>query len=183
MASVDFKEAYLHIPILPLHCCFLCFCVGYRHFQFWALPFGLSMAPKVFTKVLVNLVAHLQTRGIHIHPHLDNLLVRSQSRELCMQDVQDTLCCLRQHSFVVSIAKSPVSYTETGTPGHAVGHLTTLHVSYLRKSKKDGLTDGAGNQGQDLQSSHFGKMDGPPDIQYGCTSMGSFSHLPTPVLP
>nr|XP_056700805.1 zinc finger protein with KRAB and SCAN domains 7-like [Euleptes europaea] len=50
MAAVDLKEAYLHIPIHPLHRRFLCFAYAQEHFQFKALPFGLSSVPRVFSK-------------------------------------------------------------------------------------------------------------------------------------
>lgn len=64
LASLDLKQAYLHIPILPAHRCYLRFCVGNRHYQYRALPFGLSSTPQIFTKILVNLVAHLRTQGV-----------------------------------------------------------------------------------------------------------------------
>lgn len=60
MTSLDLTEAYLHVPILPRHHRFLRFCVERMHLQFKALPFGLSSAPRVFTKLLVNPVAYLR---------------------------------------------------------------------------------------------------------------------------
>lgn len=50
MASIDLTEAYLHIPIQPDHHKYLRFCHNGRPFQYKALPFGLSSAPRVFTK-------------------------------------------------------------------------------------------------------------------------------------
>ncbi|CAJ0933392.1 unnamed protein product [Ranitomeya imitator] len=51
LASINIRDAYLHIPIFPPHQRFLRFTVGEEHFQFTALPFGLATAPRVFTKV------------------------------------------------------------------------------------------------------------------------------------
>lgn len=68
LASLDLMDAYLHVPILSSHHQYLRFCVGSRLFQFWALPFGLCTAPRVFTKVLINPVVYLLSNGIHIHP-------------------------------------------------------------------------------------------------------------------
>lgn len=65
LASADLSEAYLCLMIHPAHHRFLHFCYGRHHLQFQALPFGLSSAPRVFTKVLV---AHLRLQGIFINP-------------------------------------------------------------------------------------------------------------------
>lgn len=68
MTSLDLTETYLHVPIIPSHRRFLHFCVNGLHFQFKAPPFGLSTAPGVFTKLLVNPVAYLRKEGLHLHP-------------------------------------------------------------------------------------------------------------------
>ncbi|CAJ0940203.1 unnamed protein product [Ranitomeya imitator] len=62
LASVDIQDAYLHIPIFPLHQRFLRFAVNNLHFQFTALPFGLASAPRVFTKVMSTVVSILHSR-------------------------------------------------------------------------------------------------------------------------
>ncbi|CAJ0958925.1 unnamed protein product [Ranitomeya imitator] len=46
LASIDIKDAYLHIPIFPPHQQFLRFAVQEELFQFVALPFGLATAPE-----------------------------------------------------------------------------------------------------------------------------------------
>ncbi|XP_071995315.1 uncharacterized protein [Engystomops pustulosus] len=45
------------------------------HYQFKALPFGISSAPRIFTKIMVEVVAQLRLRGIVIVPYLDDLLL------------------------------------------------------------------------------------------------------------
>ncbi|KAJ1153893.1 hypothetical protein NDU88_006651 [Pleurodeles waltl] len=52
MVALELQEAYFHIPILPAHRRYLRFVVGHKHFQFTVLPFGLTSAPRVFTKVM-----------------------------------------------------------------------------------------------------------------------------------
>lgn len=61
-------SAYPHIPIYPPH---RCFAVGDDHFQFVALPFGLSSVSRVFTKVL----AHPKAQGIQVLSYLNKLLL------------------------------------------------------------------------------------------------------------
>ncbi|CAJ0955082.1 unnamed protein product [Ranitomeya imitator] len=50
LASIDIKDAYLHILIFPSHQQFLRFTFWDEQFQFVALSFGLATAPRVFTK-------------------------------------------------------------------------------------------------------------------------------------
>lgn len=91
LSSLDLKEAYLHVPILPAHRQFLRFCVGNWHLQFKALPFGLATAPRVFTKVLVGPVAYLRKQGIHVHLYLDDLLIRSSSAGTSRRDTSTVI--------------------------------------------------------------------------------------------
>lgn len=74
LASLDIKDAYLHVPICVRHQRFMRLAVGDAHYQFVALPFGLASAPRVFTKVLALVLALLRQRGIAIVGYLDNLL-------------------------------------------------------------------------------------------------------------
>ena len=48
----DLRDAHLHLPIFAPQRKYLRFCVQSQHFQFRALPFGLAIAPRVFTKVM-----------------------------------------------------------------------------------------------------------------------------------
>lgn len=47
------------ISILPSHRWFLMFTPGQDHYQYRVFPFGLSSAPRVFSKVLIVVAAHL----------------------------------------------------------------------------------------------------------------------------
>ncbi len=51
-AAIDLKDAYFHVLILPRHRPFLRFAFEGRAYQYKALPFGLSLSPRVFTKVV-----------------------------------------------------------------------------------------------------------------------------------
>ncbi len=50
-AAIDLKDAYFHVSILPRHRPFLRFVFEGRAYQYKVLPFGLSLSPRVFTKV------------------------------------------------------------------------------------------------------------------------------------
>ena len=47
--SIDLQDAYLHIPIVKHHHCFLHFVWHNVPYQWKVLPFGLATAPQVFT--------------------------------------------------------------------------------------------------------------------------------------
>ncbi|XP_053149582.1 uncharacterized protein LOC128344105 [Hemicordylus capensis] len=120
LASIDLKEAYLHVPIHPLDRRFLRFAYAGVHYQYRALPFGLSTAPRVFTKIMVALVAHLRTRGIHLYPFLDDLLIRSPSWDKGLLDIRETLAVLASHGFLVNRKKSSL------VPSNVIQHLGTI---------------------------------------------------------
>ena len=72
----DLRKGYHHIDILPEHQNFLGFSWkrnGKEHFYvFTVLPFGLSTAPAVFTKVLRPLLSSWHKQGIKIAVYLDD---------------------------------------------------------------------------------------------------------------
>ena len=102
----------MHVAIFPDHRRFLRFCVNNKHYQFKALPFGLSTAPRVFTKILVNLVVALRQRGIHLHPYLDNLLLWAPSCSLALAHITETINYLRCHGFMINMSKSRLQPTQ-----------------------------------------------------------------------
>ncbi|XP_032069511.1 uncharacterized protein LOC116506048 [Thamnophis elegans] len=106
LTSIVLTEAYLHISICPDHCCFLRFCYNNCHYQYKALPFGLSSAPRAFTKVLVALTAHLRTVPIRIMSYLDGILILSRSRDRAVVDLDTTVHALQSHGFSINKAKS-----------------------------------------------------------------------------
>lgn len=63
MASIDIRHAYHLIPIAIEHQKYLRFRWKGKIFQYTCLPFGLSSAPRIFTKVLKPIFAKLRTLG------------------------------------------------------------------------------------------------------------------------
>ena len=60
--SIDLTDAYLHIPIHPRSRKYLHFSYEDQTFQFTALPFGMSLSPWIFTKLMGVIAAHLRQR-------------------------------------------------------------------------------------------------------------------------
>ncbi|KAL0199156.1 hypothetical protein M9458_007696, partial [Cirrhinus mrigala] len=80
--AIDLKDAYFHVSILPRHRPFLWFAFEGRAYQYKVLPFGLSLSPRVFTKVAEAALAPLREVGIRILNYLDDWLILAHSRDL-----------------------------------------------------------------------------------------------------
>ena len=79
--SLDLKDAFFHIPIAPAYRKFLRFRIDDRGYQFRALPFGLTMSPYVFTKVLAPVGAFARTLGLDLHLYLDDWILLMSSED------------------------------------------------------------------------------------------------------
>ena len=77
--SIDLTNAYLRVPIHPQTRKYLRFMYRQQVFQFRALPFGMSLSPWIFTKLMDVIAAHLRQRAISLFQYLDNWLVRDSS--------------------------------------------------------------------------------------------------------
>ena len=106
VTSLDFSDAYFHIPIAPRSRKYLRFFLFQQTFQFTALPFGLATAPLEFIKVVKEVKLMAQARGIRIHQYLDDWLLRAPSPEICLQHTQTLLDLCRELGWVVNMAKS-----------------------------------------------------------------------------
>ncbi|XP_069109293.1 uncharacterized protein [Argopecten irradians] len=107
--SVDLKDAYFHIPIKKSARKFLRFTCNGKVFQFRAMPFGLTTAPLVFTKLLQVVVGFLHSRGIDVHIYFDDSLMLHLVRESLVQNTRLVLKLLLKVGFIPSREKFEVS--------------------------------------------------------------------------
>jgi len=106
MASIDLKDAYFHVSIHPSHRQFLRFVWSGVHLQYVTLPFGLSSAPRVFTKTLLPLIMALRALGVKIYAYLDDLLIVGASVEEVQRSLYLAIHYLTQAGFVLNVKKS-----------------------------------------------------------------------------
>ena len=106
VTSLDFSDAYFHIPIHPRSRKYLRFFLNSKAYQFTALPFGLATAPLEFTKVVKEVKLMAQARGIRIHQYLDDWLLRAPDPGTCQQNTQTLLALCRELGWVVNMKKS-----------------------------------------------------------------------------
>ena len=83
--TVDLTDAYFHVPICPGHRKYLRFAFQSRVYEFCVLPFGLSLAPRTFSKCMDAILAPLRAQGVRLLNYLDDWLVCAQSKEQLAQ--------------------------------------------------------------------------------------------------
>ena len=106
VTSVDFRDAYFHIPIQEQSRKYLRFHVQGQTYQFKALPFGLSTAPLEFTVIAKEVKLMAMHKGIRIHQYLDDWLVRAMSYQVCIQHTRVLLEMCQDLGWVVNREKS-----------------------------------------------------------------------------
>ena len=106
VSSIDFSDAYFHIPIHFTSRKFLRFHFQNQSYQFRALPFGLSTAPMEFTAVVKEVKLMAQSQGIRIHQYLDDWLIRAPTEDSCHQGTQSLLALCQELGWMVNMQKS-----------------------------------------------------------------------------
>ncbi len=105
-AAFDLKDPYFHVSILPRHRPFLRFAFKGRAYQYKVLPFGLSLSPRVFTKVAEAALVSLREHGVRILNYLDDWLILAQSQDQLCEHRDLVLSHLSQLCLLVNWEKS-----------------------------------------------------------------------------
>ena len=109
LTSVDLKDAYHSVPIWSGHKRFLTFQWDNKFYRFNVLPFGLTSAPRVFTKLLKPLCATLREKGISCVFYIDDCLIVSDLFESAVNDCKLMCEGLRALGFTINEEKSSLS--------------------------------------------------------------------------
>ena len=117
MTSIDLSDAFQHVSIHPSSRRFLRFVWNHRLYQYKALPFGLSLSPWIFTKLLKPLLKWARRRGIRLTAYLDDFMVMASSRELCVRHTHLVLEKMASLGWRVNLGKSTLS------PSTSIEHL------------------------------------------------------------
>ena len=109
VTSIDFKDAYFHIPIHNQSRKYMRFHLQGRSYQFKALPFGLSTAHMEFTVVAKEVKLMALQKGIRIHQYLDDWLVRASTHDTCLQHTQILVTLCQELGWLVNKEKSELA--------------------------------------------------------------------------
>ena len=106
ITKIDLKDAYHHILVHVNIWKYFRFVVAGVVYQFRVLPFGLSTAPREFTKTLAPVVQLLRTQGIRVHAYLDDWIIRAHCREQSLEHTQYILQLLQSLGWTINWDKS-----------------------------------------------------------------------------
>ena len=109
MTRIDMKDAYFAIPIHKKHQRYLRFIWQKKVYQFLCLPFGLSSAPRVFTKILRPVIGFLRSNGIRCVIYLDDILIMNQEKDTLMEHTAITVSVLEALGYLINYTKSSLS--------------------------------------------------------------------------
>ena len=112
LASLDLKDAYFHVPIARAHWKYLRFAIDGRLYQYKVTPFGLSLAPMLFTRVVLAVVGWLRVNGIHLHAYLDDLLILAPNPSELRHAVLMTIQAFTWAGFTINLKKSDLHPTQ-----------------------------------------------------------------------
>lgn len=104
--SFDLKSGYHHVDIAEHHCKYLGFAWGGQFYVFTVLPFGLSTACYMFTKLLRPLVCYWRAKGLRILFYLDDGLCAVAGRQEALRASQLVSTTLTKAGFVAHPTKS-----------------------------------------------------------------------------
>ncbi len=110
--SLDLKDTYFHIQVAPHHRRFLRFAFKGVAYQCKVLPFGLSLAPRTFTRCMDAALSPLQQMGIRILNYLDDWLILAQSQAVLTSHKTLLLSHLDCLGLRVNFAKSILSLSQ-----------------------------------------------------------------------
>ena len=106
ITKIDLKDAYHHILVhVNIHKYFR-FVVAGTVYQFLVLLFGLSTAPREFTKTLAPVIQLLRSQGIQVHAYLDDWIIRATSQEQSLKHTQHIIQLIQSLGWTINWDKS-----------------------------------------------------------------------------
>ena len=157
VTSIDFKDAYFHIPIHSQSRKYMRFHIQGQSYQFKALPFGLSTAPMEFTVVAKEVKLMALRQGIRIHQYLDDWLVRASTLHTCLQHTQTLVTLCQELGWLVNKEKSELAPKQVF---NFVGYQFDLKEGKVRPTlagldRQDQINDvGSGLSGPEIHVPH-----------------------------
>lgn len=106
MANIDLKDAYFLLPIHQRYRKFLKFKYNNQLYEFTCMPFGLSIAPFIFTKIFKPIMNHLRSLGFLSVLYLDDILLFGKNKQDCYNNVNYTINLLTSLGFLINNEKS-----------------------------------------------------------------------------
>ena len=110
--SIDFTEAYHHVPIHPRCRRYLRFKIDDIQYQYRCLPMGLSSSPERFTRVSAPMKAFAHHQGVHVHMYLDDWLIHSPHKRLVQEQTVWLVNLVEALGWLINFEKSELVPTQ-----------------------------------------------------------------------
>ena len=104
--SIDLTDAYLHVPIHHQSRKYLRFVHEDQVYHFTALPFGMSLSPLIFSKLMDVIAAFLRQRAISVFPYLDDWLIKNLIRNHLITQTSFCIQTIQSLGFLPNLKKS-----------------------------------------------------------------------------
>ncbi|KAL0201659.1 hypothetical protein M9458_004846, partial [Cirrhinus mrigala] len=124
--TIDLKDAYFHVSILPHHRKFLRFAFRGEAYQYRVLPFGLALSPRTFTKCVDAALAPLRLQGIRILNY--EWLILAQSEQVAVRHRDVVLAHMKDLGLRLNGKKSVLSPLQRTTYLGMVWDSTTMQA-------------------------------------------------------
>lgn len=134
LVKIDIKDAYLHIPVAEEHQPFLRFNFLRRTYQCLVMLFGLTSAPRIFTRVMLPVVRKLRDEGIRVVIYLDDILIIAANHEQALQHRDRTLQLLQELGWLVNWDKSVLTPAKKLT--YLGVHIDTEEMTFSLPTEK-----------------------------------------------
>ena len=137
MAIFDLQDAYLVTPIASEHIRFLKFTWRGKVYVYVVLPFGLSEAPRKFTKLLKPILAKLRRQGVILAIYIDDGWVKGDTFLECYHNILATVKLFVRLGFLMHITKSvPLPAQQVSILGFDIDSMTMLITVGEEKTRK-----------------------------------------------
>jgi Reverse transcriptase (RNA-dependent DNA polymerase) len=138
---LDLKDAYHSVPILEKSRPLLAFRWNQEYFQWKRLPFGLSLAPFFFTKLVKKALSKLRAQGHMFVQYLDDILIPGNSPEQALISLTAIIETLVDLGFQINLQKSQLQPKQTvdflGFTFDARQNMLKIPAEKLRKCKRE----------------------------------------------
>ena len=104
--TIDLEDAYHSVPMAAMSQCYLAFVVDGVVYVFTHLPFGLSVAPWAFTRVIRPIKGFCHRQGLLLHSYLDDFFLLNPTHEGLLEDTSYLLGLFRCLGLAVNAGKS-----------------------------------------------------------------------------
>ena len=114
--SIDLTDAFLHVPIHHQSRKYLRFVHEDQVYHFTALPFGMSLSPLIFSKLMDVIAAFLRQHAVSVFPYLDDWLIKNLIRNGLITQTRFCIQTIQSLGFLPNLSRNWISFLLRNSP-------------------------------------------------------------------